>query len=130
MQKTQDHSPKAAPAKAPLTRRELRALVPARDLFPELEPADTAVAEPEPMPVADESVFAPGQDCESAPARLALYALNASVIVFAVPVGLALLALNLAGGENMRTTAHAMALTGLFVALGSTEQGALLLSAI
>ncbi len=84
------------------------------------------MAEPE----QEASVFTPGQDCEGTAARLTVYALNASVILFALPVGLALLALNIAGGENMRTTAHAMALTGLFVALGATEQGALLLSAI
>ncbi len=130
MQTIQDHIPLTAPVEVPLTRRELRAILPARDLFPELEPAELSDPAHRTALEQDENVFVPEQDCDSVPARLAVYALNASVILFALPVGLALLALNVAVGENMRTTAHAMALTGLFVALGSTEQGALLLAAI
>lgn len=56
-------------------------------------------------------------------ARLTVYVMNAIVIVFALPVGLALLCLNLLAGENLRTTAHVMALTGLFMALAATEEG-------
>ncbi len=130
MTTTLDHILQTAHDGAPLTRREIRARIPARDLFPELEPADQVATAPVAEPEQEASVFTPGQDCDGTAARLTVYALNASVILFALPVGLALLALNIAGGENMRTTAHAMALTGLFVALGATEQGALLLSAI
>lgn len=54
-------------------------------------------------------------------ARLTVYALNLTVMVFALPVGLALLFLNVFAGENLRTTAHVMALTGLFIALAAAN---------
>lgn len=50
-------------------------------------------------------------------ARLTVYAMNLSVIVFAAPLGMALLLFNILGGENLRTTAHSLALMGLFLAL-------------
>ena len=50
-------------------------------------------------------------------ARLTVYVMNLIVIVFSAPVGLALLLMNILGGENLRTTAHVVALTGLFIAL-------------
>lgn len=56
-------------------------------------------------------------------ARLTVYALNLSVIAFTVPVGMALLLMNILGGENLRTTAHVMALTGLFSALAAANPG-------
>lgn len=52
-------------------------------------------------------------------ARLTVYALNGCVLVFAFPLGFALLILNLLGGENLRTTAHALALTGMGLGLAS-----------
>lgn len=55
--------------------------------------------------------------------RLTVYALNLTVMVFALPIGLALLFLNILGGENLRTTAHVMALTGLFSALSTANGG-------
>ena len=60
-------------------------------------------------------------------ARATVYVLNLCVMVFALPVGLVLLCLNILGGANLRTTAHVMALTGLFMALASTEQGSQML---
>lgn len=60
-------------------------------------------------------------------ARATVYVLNLCVMVFALPVGLALLCLNILGGANLRTTAHVMALTGLFMVLASTEQGSRML---
>lgn len=70
-------------------------------------------------------VFAEKQRVEhpDAVARLTVYALNLTVMVFALPVGLALLFLNILGGENLRTTAHAMALTGMFSALAMANGG-------
>lgn len=56
-------------------------------------------------------------------ARLTVYALNLTVMVFTIPVGLALLLLNILAGENLRTTAHIMALTGLFSALAAANPG-------
>ena len=58
-------------------------------------------------------------------ARFTVYVMNAIVMVFAMPVGAALLCLNILGGENIRTTAHALALVGMFMALGVAEGGAL-----
>ncbi|MBT8408893.1 MAG: hypothetical protein KJN93_04650 [Alphaproteobacteria bacterium] len=57
-------------------------------------------------------------------ARLTVYAMNASVMVFVFPLGVALLLLNVLAGENLRTTAHVMALAGLGMALNMTETGA------
>lgn len=50
-------------------------------------------------------------------AALTVYAINAAIMVFAFPVGFALLVFNILGGENLRTTAHVMGLTGLASAL-------------
>lgn len=72
-----------------------------------------------------EDVFDPEQreEHQDATARLTVYALNLTVMVFALPIGLALLFLNILGGENLRTTAHVMALTGLFSALATANGG-------
>lgn len=50
--------------------------------------------------------------------RLAVYALNTLLMILAFPVGLAVLLLNVLSGEDMRTTAHAMSVTALFLSLG------------
>lgn len=72
-----------------------------------------------------EDVFDPSQRAEhrDVVARMTVYVMNMIVMVFALPVGLALLFLNILGGENLRTTAHVMALTGLFMALASNSGG-------
>ena len=66
-----------------------------------------------------EDVFDPvlREEHNDTTARLTVYVMNLIVIVFAAPVGLALLLMNIIGGENLRTTAHTIALTGMFVAL-------------
>ena len=53
-------------------------------------------------------------------ARLTVYVMNLIVVVFAMPVGVGLLIMNILGGENLRTTAHVMALMGLFMALNDS----------
>lgn len=60
-------------------------------------------------------------------ARLTVYAINLTVMVFAFPVGFGLMLFNILGGENLRTTAHVMALTGLGLVLADTEVGMRLL---
>jgi hypothetical protein len=50
-------------------------------------------------------------------ARLTVYVMNLIVLVMALPVGLALLFFNIFFGENLRTTAHVIALTGMAMAL-------------
>ena len=56
-------------------------------------------------------------------ARLTVYSLNAILLFLAFPVGFALLIFNILGGENLRTTSHALALTGLGIALTATDAG-------
>ena len=77
-----------------------------------------------------EDVFEPKQRPEHKDilARVTVYVMNMIVIVMALPVGLALLAFNILGGENLRTTAHIIALTGMGTALSQTPQGLQLLS--
>lgn len=72
-----------------------------------------------------EDVFEPSlrEEHNDITARATVYVLNLIVMVFAMPVGLALLCLNILGGENLRTTAHVLALTGLFMALASANAG-------
>jgi hypothetical protein len=76
-----------------------------------------------------EDVFDPSlrEEQRDGVARATVYVVNLWVMVFALPVGLGLLCLNILGGANLRTTAHIMALTGLFMALGTTEQGSQIL---
>lgn len=73
-----------------------------------------------------DDIFDPNRRDEhrDATARVTVYVLNLIVMVFALPVGLALLCLNILGGENLRTTAHVLALTGLFLALAAADAGA------
>ncbi len=53
--------------------------------------------------------------------RVATWTLNASVAVFAPPVGAAMLTYNMIKGENFRLTAQALTLTGAFMGLGLTK---------
>jgi hypothetical protein len=108
-----------------------------RDLLPDLEPADERLRRRRShifssdritlsRSSAQEDIFEPGmrEEHHDTTARLTVYVMNAIVMVFALPVGLALLCLNILGGANLRTTAHVMALTGLFMALSMTSEGA------
>jgi hypothetical protein len=117
--------------------------VPGREVLPELEPAEERLRRHKSHIFGSESislsqksamedVFEPSQRAEHQDftARMTVYVMNGIVMVFALPVGLALLCLNILGGENLRTTAHALALTGLFMALAATEGGARLLSVL
>ena len=76
-----------------------------------------------------EDVFDPSlrDEQHDVTARATVYVINLIVMVFALPVGLALLCLNILGGANLRTTAHIMALTGMFMALSASEQGSQML---
>lgn len=50
-------------------------------------------------------------------AFMTVYVFNAAIMLFAFPVGFGLLVYNILGGENLRTTAHVMGLTGLMMTL-------------
>ncbi|NKB27526.1 MAG: hypothetical protein GKR99_08200 [Rhodobacteraceae bacterium] len=54
-------------------------------------------------------------------ARLTVYVLNTILLVLAFPVGFGMLIFNILGGENLRTTAHVMALTGMGTALAAAN---------
>lgn len=58
-------------------------------------------------------------------ARVTVYVMNMIVMVFAMPVGLALLCFNILFGENLRTTAHVIALTGMGTSLLTSNPGLL-----
>ena len=50
---------------------------------------------------------------DTAAGRASIYALSATIMVFALPVGAGVLTYNALGKGSMRTTAHMMALTGI-----------------
>ena len=77
-----------------------------------------------------EDVFDPEKRAEhrSVPARATVYVMNLIVIVMALPVGLGLLFFNILFGENLRTTAHVIALTGMGLALAQTQGAETLLN--
>lgn len=68
-----------------------------------------------------EDVFDPKkrEENKNAIARVTVYVMNLIVMVMALPVGLALLFFNILFGENLRTTAHVIALTGMALALST-----------
>lgn len=61
-------------------------------------------------------------------ARLTVYVLNLIVMLISFPIGMAVLTFNILGGENIRTTAHAVALAGMVSAIGMTQLGQELLT--
>lgn len=101
--------------------------VPAEGRFPSLVPASTnalAIKTEAQMVhlkssnVCEESTdFRERSETRDPCAVLTVYAINAMVMVFAFPLGFALLVFNILGGENLRTTSHVMGLTGLATAL-------------
>lgn len=108
-----------------------------KDVFPDLEPAEDKLRRIKRHIFASDTitlthssavddVFGPKHREEhgSLVARVTVYVLNMIVIVMALPVGLLLLFFNILGGENLRTTAHVIALTGMGLALAQTDAGA------
>ena len=101
-----------------------------RELLPDLEPPEVRL-EREKSHIfssdsitlsrnsAIEDVFDPmlREEHNDLTARLTVYVMNLIVIAFMAPVGLALLLMNILGGENLRTTAHVVALTGMFLSM-------------
>lgn len=60
--------------------------------------------------------------------RAAIYAMNSSLVAFALPVGAAILTYSILGRENLATTSRVTALTGAGLAFANTEVGAQVLS--
>ncbi|MGI1663382.1 hypothetical protein ACRDNQ_14165 [Palleronia sp. KMU-117] len=122
------HAPAAAVRPKRPARRRAPAPLSAAERLPALAPADAPAAprrafvgiEMRSDAIVDEETrFAHREETKSDVARLTVYALNATLMVMAFPVGFALLVFNILGGENLRTTAHAIALTGLAIALSA-----------
>lgn len=114
-----------------------------KDALPDLEPAEDRLRRLKRQIFASdtitlthssaiEDVFDPRlrEEHNNIVARATVYVLNMIVIVMALPVGLMLLFFNILGGENLRTTAHVIALTGMGLALAQTEAGARILGII
>lgn len=110
--------------------------VTSRDLLPDLEPPEerlrksrSSIFSADSIELshssAIEDVLEPDlrEEHSDLTARATVYVMNATIMVFTLPLGLALLAFNIIGGENLRTTAHLMALTGLFMALSNAQTG-------
>ena len=108
--------------------------VSSRALLPDLEPPEERLRQAKSTIFAADSielshssamedVFEPSlrEEHLDTTARATVYVLNLIVMVFSLPIGLALLCMNILGGENLRTTAHVIALLGLFTALGGMD---------
>ncbi len=100
--------------------------VPRSALLPALAPADPPAQRTAPVvgltvpskAVRDEETrFSLREETRSPVACLTVYVLNAILLVIAFPIGFGMLVFNILGGENLRTTAHVIALTGFAIAL-------------
>jgi ABC-type sugar transport system permease subunit len=105
----------------------------ARTAFPELEPADAGrttsglsrrISGIRFKLATQFNEIRDNPDTDNALSRLAVYTLNAVLLILAFPVGFAMLMFNVLVGENLRTTIHVLALTGLAVTLSQTETAA------
>lgn len=98
----------------------------ATERFPELMPAERTLREERSLIFPSGAIELRGkivQDESTNPteraeaydltARLTVYVFNLIILIAAFPVGFALLVYNILGGENVRTTAHVLSLTGL-----------------
>ncbi len=108
-----------------------------RESLPDLEPADdklrrmkSHIFSADSIALTHESaiddVFDPAkrEENKSSVGRATVYVSNMMLMVISPPVGLGMLMLNILGGENLRTTLHMVALTGMATALASTSGGA------
>ncbi len=114
------------------------------DLLPVLEPANEPSQPVERSPleklgikldldsdaICEETTdFRDRKEAKSSEAKLTVYALCATIMLFSFPIGFATLIFNILGGENLRTTSHIMALTGMLMALGMSDFTAPVLAA-
>ena len=110
--------------------------VTSRDLLPDLEPPEerlrksrTTIFSADSIELSQnsavEDLLEPDlrEEHNDLTARITVYVMNLTIMMFTLPLGLALLAFNIIGGENLRTTAHIMALTGMFMAISNAQTG-------
>lgn len=115
--------PNLEPASAQARRRRARGLSRTLDLSQHIELIHDSALEDETQPERRE-------EPKNLTATLTVYVFNLILLVISFPVGMAILIFNIVGGENLRTTAHAIALTGMAIALAHTELGQAIVQAI
>ena len=107
-------------------RKSRRSLAVRRSRLPELAPADAPRQDTKSFGgldmtstavVNEETRFSKREESRNETAKLTVYVMNAILLVIAFPVGFGMLVFNILGGENLRTTAHVIALTGFAIAL-------------
>lgn len=113
--------PSPLPPPLPMTRIGKRRAGGAH-VFPELEPAGKIRREPRIRFISrsaqsEPTRFTARRERGDLIAQLTVYVMTLTVMVLAFPIGFGLLIFNILGGENFRTTAHVMALTGMALAL-------------
>lgn len=112
----------------PTALRKARRVRPSRrSNLPELAPADQGTVSVQPSFVGldmesgsvqhEETHPARRAEAENDTARMTVYVMNAILLIMAFPIGFGMLVFNILGGENLRTTAHVIALTGFGIAL-------------
>ena len=102
-----------------------------KDNFPDLEPSEDRLRRLKRQIFESETINLIHQAADDDPigvenreehvdrvAWATVYVVNLMVLVMSLPVGLGLLCFNILAGENLRTSLHVMALTGMGLALG------------
>lgn len=99
----------------------------AQRAFPELLPADPGAARaPGHLTRIRREIVTQARELRANPSadnalsRLAVYLLNALLLILAFPVGFALLMFNLLAGENLKITLQVLGITGLAMILSQT----------
>jgi hypothetical protein len=114
--------PRPAPLSAGAVANDRPHLPASRDN--ELSRVRAALYPPEPAPVEVEDTR------PSTPLRLACHAMNATLIVVALPVGAAVMTYSVLRGEDMKFSARVMMLTGTLLTIGQLPMGQHLMSMI
>lgn len=102
-----------------------------KDNFPDLEPADDRlrrlkrqIFESDTINLVHQAAYGDSIGVENRAehfdivARATVYVVTMIVIVMSLPIGLGLLCFNILAGENLRTSLHVVALTGMAIGLG------------
>jgi hypothetical protein len=116
--------PVAAAAPAPAAPAEIVAND--RPLLPQPQDVDAARIRAALYPPEDEAV----DDRPSTQMRLAIHAMNATMIVALLPVGAAVMTYSILRGEDLRLSGRMLAITGLFLAASQSQMGQQVMSLI
>lgn len=110
-----------APAVQGMPTPEAQAVSVANDtpMLPPIRDADTARIRAALYPPEEDTV----DERPSTQMRLAVHAMNATMIVALMPVGAAMMTYSILRGEDMRFSGRMMAITGLFLAASQSQMG-------